>query len=151
MRFTLSSLVVLTLIVGLFAAPIPKGKVKDEDTIQGTWQVELLDFGPGAPVPPFDFTQMKFTFKAGGKLTMNMGDMPPKEGEYKLDPAAKVKEIDLTDSSRVALGIYELEGNSLKMCIAEGENAVRPTEMKPDGKSIAVVTLKRVKEDKKEK
>ena len=152
MRFTFASSVVLAIVVGLVAAPIPKAKPpKDEEAIQGTWQIDKFDLGQGVPVPPLDFTQMRFTFKSGGKLTMSMGDMPLKEGEYKLDPAAKVKEIDMTESGRVAPGIYELEGDALKICIAEGKNAVRPTEMKPDGKRIAVITLKRVKEEKKEK
>jgi uncharacterized protein (TIGR03067 family) len=152
MRFALASAVLLATAVGVTAAPIPKAKVKDEESILGTWQVENLDFGPGTPVPPIDFKQMKFTFKAGGKLTMSMGDMPPKEGSYKLDPAAKVKAIDMTEANgRAAPGIYELDGDTLKICIAEGPDAVRPTELKPDGKRVAVVTLNRIKEEKKEK
>ncbi len=151
MRFSLASLIAVAFAFGLTAAPIPKGKVKDEDAIVGVWQVEKLDFGPGAPPRPLDVTQMKFEFKADGKTAMTMGEMPAKEGEYKLDPAAKVKTIDLTQDDRLAPGIYELDGDTLKMCIAEGQNAARPAEMKPDGMRVAVVTLKPIKEVKKDK
>ena len=152
MRYRLASLVVLAIVVGLVAAPIPKAKPpKDEEAIQGVWQVDKFDFGPGVPIPPLDFTQMRFTFKAGGKMAMTMGDMPGKEGDYKLDSAAKVKAIDMTESGRVSPGIYELDGDTLKICLAEGANVVRPTEMKPDAKGVAVVTFKRVKDEKKEK
>ncbi len=151
MRYRLASLVVLAIVVGLVAAPIPKAKPKDEDKIVGVWQVDSADFGPGIPAPPIDIKQMRLEFKAGGKMAMTMGDMPGKEGEYKLDSAAKVKAIDMTASGRVSPGIYELDGDTLKICLAEGANAVRPTEMKPDAKGVAVVTLKRVKEEKKEK
>ena len=151
MRFTLASLALFAFAFGLTAAPIPKGKVKDEEAIVGVWQIESLDFGPGVPAPPVDFKQMRLEFKAGGKMAMTMGDMPGKEGEFKLDAAAKVKAIDMTETGRVSPGIYELDGDSLQICLAEGANAVRPTEMKPDGMRVAVVTLKRVKAEKKDK
>ncbi len=80
-----------------------------------------------------------------------MGDSPAKEGEYKLDPAAKVKTINLTKNGRVSPGIYELDGDTLRICLAEGTAAARPTEMKPDAKSVALVTFKRVKAEKKDK
>ena len=149
MRFALAPLVLLATMLGLSAAPIPKTKPKDEEAIQGTWQVETFDFGPGVPKPPFDVTKIRLTFKADGKMTMTMSDLPPKDGEYKLDSSAKVKAIDMTESGQIAQGIYELNGDTLKMCITEGANAVRPTEMKPVGMSTAMVVLKRVKDEKK--
>ena len=151
MRFPLGSLALFAFALALTAAPIPKGKVKDEEAIVGIWQIESLDFGPGVPAPPLDFKQMRLEFKAGCKMAMTMGEMPAKEGEYKLDTAAKVKTIDMTESGRLSPGIYELDGDTLKICLAEGANAVRPTEMQPDGMRVAVVTLKRVKVEKKDK
>ena len=76
-----------------------------------------------------------------------------KQGEYKLDPTAKPKAIDLVEpnGSRNTPGIYELDGDTLKICIAEGQNAVRPTAFKPDGMRMPVVTFKRVTEAKKDK
>ena len=154
MRYPLAFSVVLAIAVGLSAAPIPKGKVKvkDEDGIQGTWQADKFDFGPCVPIPPpRAITQMQFTFKGGGKMTMSVGEKPPREGEYKLDPTAKVKEIDLVASGRVSPGIYELDGDTLKICMPQKSKAPRPIEMKPDGNQVVVITFKRVKEEKKEK
>ena len=152
MRFALASAVFLASVLGVVAAPIPKAKVKDEEAIVGTWHIEKLDFGPGRPLPPIDVTKLKVAFQAEGKMVMTMGDVPHQEGTYNLDPAAKVKAIDfLQDQGRTALGIYELDGDMLNICIAEGADAVRPTEMKPEGLKVAVMTLKRVKEEKKVK
>ncbi len=149
MRFALATLAASAIAFGLFAAPIPKvkEKVKDEDAFVGVWQVEKFDFGPGAPVPPLDFTQMQFTFGAEGRLAMTIGALPPKESTYKLDAAAKVKTIDLTENNQVVPGIYTLDGDALQLCFGEGKSTPRPTEFKAgDGK--IVVTLKRVKKAK---
>ncbi len=154
MRFTLA---LFAFAFGLTAAPIPKVKPKDEDAIVGIWQVLVIDLAPGVPIPPIDYTQTRFEFKAGGKFKISgkkvipKGEMPAFEGEYKLDPTAKAKAIDTTHRGHVSPGIYELDGDSLKICLDEGDNAVRPTEMKPEGKWGAVVTLKRIKEEKKDK
>jgi uncharacterized protein (TIGR03067 family) len=154
MRFTLASLVVFAVAVGLIAAPTPKDKekVKDEDAIQGTWKIESYDTGgrPGGPQKE-ELEKMWLIFKKDSKMEMTGGPGGlSREGEYKMDPAAKPKSIDLITDGRTAPGIYELDGDTLKLCIAEGKDAKRPTELKPDGMWIAVVTLKRVKEEKKE-
>lgn len=153
MRFLLP--VSLLLACGLaLAAPIPKDKdkpKKDEDAIQGVWQLDAIDAGPGVPAPPPGGPMIRFTFK-DGKLEVSMGGQPMgKQGDYKLDPAAKPKSIDLVEGGgQNAPGIYELDGDTLKICLAEGQNAVRPTEFKPDGKRVVVVTFKRVKDEKKD-
>jgi uncharacterized protein (TIGR03067 family) len=137
----------------VLAAPVPKDKdkpTKDEDAIQGVWQLDKFE-GMEAP-PPEIIGKLHFVFK-DGKLDVTMSGMPrDKQGTYKLDPAAKPKTIDLiAGDERPAPGIYELDGDTLKICLAEGPNAARPTEFKPDGKRVAVVTFKRMKEDKKDK
>ena len=82
MRFHLASLGVLAIVVGLVAAPIPKAKPpKDEEAIQGVWQVDKFD-SDGAPVPsPAEAAQMKFTFKEG-KMAMTQGGKSVIEGTY---------------------------------------------------------------------
>jgi uncharacterized protein (TIGR03067 family) len=150
MRFVLSALVVAATTTLAFAQA--KEKAKDEDAIQGTWKVEKFDLGvPGGPSKD-ELKTMRFVFKKDGKMAMAVGPRgEKKEGEYKMDPAAKMKTIDWVRGDRIQLGIYELDGDTLKICISEGgQKGVRPSEMKPDGKNIAVFTLKRVKEEKKE-
>ena len=157
MRFTFASFVAVAVTFGVTAAPVPKVKPIDEDTIVGVWQVVAIDLAPGVPIPPIDHKQTRFEFKAGGKFKISgkkvipKGEMPAYEGEYKLDPTAKAKAIDMTHKGRVLPGIYELDGDSLKICVDEGDNSVRPTEMKPDCPHAAVATLKRIKDEKKDK
>jgi uncharacterized protein (TIGR03067 family) len=139
----------------LVAAPIPKDKekVKDEDAILGTWAIDKFDNGggPGGPSAE-DIAKIRFIFKKDGKLTLTGGpNGEEKETEYKVDPAAKVKAIDLIMDGRTAQGIYELDGDTLKLCVTEGDKAGRPEEFKPDGKLTAVVTFRRVKDEKKDK
>jgi uncharacterized protein (TIGR03067 family) len=153
MRTALSALVVFAAGFGLIAAPTPKEKekVKDDEAILGTWSIEKFDAGENAPPPPIDITKIRFTFKKDGKMEMTGGpNGESREGDYKLDPAAKPKSIDLINMGRTAPGIYELDGDTFKLCMTEGANAARPEEFKPDGKRAVVVTFKRVKEDKKE-
>ena len=132
------------------AAPIPKEKdkpkPKDEDAIQGTWQLDTLDAGGVAP-PPVELQKIRFNFKDGGLEVTH--DMMPrdKKGTYRLDPTAKPKTIDLVEGNgQTALGIYELDGDTFKICLAEGQNAARPTEFKPAGARVVVVTFKRMTE-----
>lgn len=150
MRRFLAMLTVIT-VTGCLPAADP---AKDEDAILGTWKVEKFDLGvPGGPSRE-ELETMRFIFKKDGKMAMAAGPRgETKEGEYKMDPAAKVKTIDLVTVHRTQLGIYELNGDTLKICMTEGgqKDAKRPTEMKPDGKNIAVFTLKRVKDEKKDK
>jgi uncharacterized protein (TIGR03067 family) len=72
------------------------------------------------------------------------------EATIKLDPTVKPKAVDKTvtmgtGKGETFLGIYELDGDQLTICIAWG-NKERPTEFagKEDGKAILVV-YKRVK------
>lgn len=153
MRFTLTALVLSALTIGLNAAPVPKEKekVKDEDAIQGTWQVESFDMGgaPGGP-PQAEITKMQLIFKDGKVAAVRAGQREKDELDYKLDTTTKPKSLDLIERGRSMLAIYELDGDILKFCMAEGKDSVRPTEFKADGKNIAVITLKRVKDEKKE-
>lgn len=161
MRRTLASVVAAAFAFGavglvgyVLAAPVPKekGKVKDEDAIQGTWKVETFDLGgaAGGP-PPGEVTKLKLTFK-DGKVAADRGDGKPDAIDYKIDPSTTPKSLDLIEKSNPMLAIYELEGDTLKICVSEGgAKGVRPAEMKSDGKNVAVITLKRVKEDKDEK
>jgi len=50
MRYLFASLIAITTLVSLSAAPIPKEKAKSNDVeaIQGNWQLEKLDMGGSA-------------------------------------------------------------------------------------------------------
>lgn len=150
--------------VGLFAsalvaAPVPKDKekTKDEDAIQSTWKADKFENAgaPGGP-PPGELEKIRFVFEKDGKLRVTGGPSGDEmTGTYKLDPAAKLKAIDMvvkdpSGREHTALGVYELDGDTLKLCFSDGDNKPRPEELKPDGKGVAVVTFTRVKDEKKD-
>ena len=138
------------------AAPVPKAKdtaKKDEDAIQGVWKLEKFDIGGAVPFPPGALQAIHYTFKDGNLGVTHAGQLREKQGTYKLDPTAKLKAIDLTEggNGRTTPGIYELDGDTLKVCLAQGPTPVRPTEFKADGMGVTVVTFKRVADEKKDK
>jgi uncharacterized protein (TIGR03067 family) len=119
----------------LMAADDPKGDVakKEQEKLQGIWKVVSGEQG-GKPLPDGALS-LKFVF-AGEKV---------KTGEestsYRLDPAATPRRIDLTnDQKETMLGIYQLDGDRLKICYSDpGEK--RPTEFatKPGAKMLLFV------------
>jgi uncharacterized protein (TIGR03067 family) len=74
-----------------------------------------------------------------------------KEFSFKLDPAKRPKAIDLAvsdeqDKGKIGHGIYDLDGDRLKICFPQDANAEneRPTAFKSEaGSRLVLVTLKR--------
>lgn len=138
----------------LVAAPIPKDKekVKDEAAILGSWSIDKFDAGGEKPPPGDQVAAIRFVFADKGVFKMTGGPVERGEGTFKLDPAAKVKTIDISLDGKQMLGLYELDGDTLKLCIPDRPDSPRPDEIKADGKArISVVTFKRVKDEKKDK
>ena len=75
-----------------------------------------------------------------GKYTLTPKTGDAIEGSLTLDATKQPKTIDLDVNGRVLKGIYELDGDSLKMCYNLNDEA-RPTEFvsKPDSGLIVVV------------
>ena len=64
------------------------------------------------------------------------------ESEYKTDAAAKPAAIDMKFEGHTTLGIYDVNGNRLRLCLVEGDKA-RPKEFSSEG-DATLMTLKRV-------
>jgi uncharacterized protein (TIGR03067 family) len=67
-----------------------------------------------------------------------------------VDPAKTPKTIDLTvkvdDKTFTLLGIYQLENDDLKLCLAAEPGVKRPTEFKTEnGAGVGLFVLKREK------
>lgn len=129
------------------AAPVPKEKpkVKDEDAIQGTWLMQKYE---GDDTPP-DVGPIRITF-TDGQMAIDLGGQHTDKGTYKLDPTAKVKAIDLIHGNETTPAIYELDGDTLRICVPDTPKQGRPTEFK-GGKVSSLITLNRDKDGKKEK
>jgi uncharacterized protein (TIGR03067 family) len=115
------------------------GAAKELARFKGSWMVISAEKA-GMPVPEEIRTSIKVRFE-GAKITLEILGQT-KEGSFKVDPTKKPATIDLTIEDKTALGIYQLDKNTLKLCTAEpGEP--RPKDFKAEGDKQLLVTLKR--------
>jgi uncharacterized protein (TIGR03067 family) len=126
----------------LVAADAPQEAVKKEkEKLKGTWTLVSLE-ERGKQVPPLD---LKFTFE-DEKFIHHEGTKNPKEGTYQLDPTKTPRAIDISEAGRVVgYGIYQLDGDTLTLCVARA-NATRPTAFATaDGTPTVLIVFKRAK------
>jgi uncharacterized protein (TIGR03067 family) len=121
---------------------------KDRDTLQGEWRI-LKAYDNGEKVPVLDIKDMTIKF-AGGTVVVREGNKVQDRFTIKLDPSKKPKAIDflVTEGKKKGstdLGIYLLEGDSLKLSIKEG-GPERPKEFASKaGSKIFYLELQRIK------
>jgi uncharacterized protein (TIGR03067 family) len=149
------SLVALFCAVGL-AASGGSGTLADEKAhvekevrkFQGAWTIESSETG-GKKLPAGDLKGLIVTFE-GDKHTVKKGDEVVQVGTQKLDPSQSPKAIDVImtegpNKGAVMLGIYEIDGDTLKVCF-DPNGKKRPTEFKSaPGSENFVNVHKRVK------
>jgi len=117
------------------------------DALNGTWVPSSAELG-GQPLPEDARKSIKLELK-DGKYTLTLGQRVDR-GTVKADPSAKPKTMDITgvegpNQGKKFLAIYELEGDSLRICYDLAGKA-RPTEFKaPPGSQRFLVTYKREK------
>jgi uncharacterized protein (TIGR03067 family) len=129
-------------------APAPAAKTtvpstrSDDSNIQGTWRVIFAEdsgrTGPSEALRDIRFviTKDKMTMESGGRK---------QESTYTLDPSTSPKSIDLTTNGRTQPGIYDLQGDTLRICFSENTDK-RPTafDSQPDSVNDVVLTMKRM-------
>jgi uncharacterized protein (TIGR03067 family) len=121
---------------------------KEVKKFQGTWTIESSKSG-GKELPANELKGLIVTFE-GDKHTVKKGDEVIQVGTQKLDPSKSPKTIDVTmtegpNKGTVMLGIYEINGDTLKVCF-DPEGKKRPTEFKSaPGSENFVNVHKRVK------
>jgi uncharacterized protein (TIGR03067 family) len=117
---------------------------KEKARFVGTWKVTKL----ASPKGDQDVAGATLMFNKDGTLEFRHGD-ETKKATFKLNPAAKPHEIDVTpdeDANKLFLGIYQLEKNTLKLCIDVGQNSQRPTEFTaPEGANRILLLLEKGK------
>jgi uncharacterized protein (TIGR03067 family) len=135
--------------VGLFlGADAPKHDVnKDNEKLQGAWKaVAAQHRGSSDP----DAQQHRLIF-SGDEFSVKKGEETMIKGKFKIDSSKKPREIDMefTEAKRenlngkTALGIYELDGDTLKWCWNEPGGTERPKKFSSEAHLL--VTLKRDK------
>jgi uncharacterized protein (TIGR03067 family) len=129
-------------------------KVKDESNkLQGNWSIAEAE-RDGMKAPEDEIKKITLTIK-GDKLvarrTENAGKPEEKvyDMSFTIDPTQKPKWIDVTytDGERKgesSQGIYDLEGNTLKICMSRGNTRPNDFETKAESQRHLMV-LKRQK------
>jgi uncharacterized protein (TIGR03067 family) len=98
----------------------------DLDKLRGTWAtVSLVSDGKtladeNTPAAKGPATTLVYE---GTKWMIKVGDKVVASGVFKIDPTKSPKEIDIMDESgrvndKTKLGIYELDGDTYKFCLA---------------------------------
>ncbi|GAB5440606.1 MAG: hypothetical protein Fues2KO_09550 [Fuerstiella sp.] len=143
-----ASFLVVTLTWSPASQNDPGGEVRKEQTaadyknVQGTWRVILAeDSGRTGPQDTLRdirvvITRNAFNMEVAGRTN---------ESTYKLDPTTTPRSIDLTSEGRTTPGIYDLQGDTLRICMSEDTDQ-RPTafDSQPNSINDVVLTLKRM-------
>ena len=131
----------------LAAAGAYAGGTEDRKRIQGAWDVmSVTDGGRAVPAEKLKGAQIILT---KDELIAIMEGEKKVIGTYTLNPSEKPKHIDLkTEGKYVMKGIYELDGNSLKLCFNEDPTGARATafESKKGSPNDLLFVLKRKKD-----
>ena len=125
---------------------------EDKQAIQGTWKLTSAEGGGPGGLTAEEVQKLKaakFVFTAD-KVTIEPEGAGPQPAEYKLDPTKEPKQIDVTpeegppnEKGKVQPGIYNLEGDVLKLCLPTPPDRVRPTELAGKVGKTMLLTLKR--------
>jgi uncharacterized protein (TIGR03067 family) len=139
---------VTLLVAGLLAGAQADDAKGEQEKLKGTWTLVAAERG-GQKAEEDRIKDIKLTV-AGDKITLKTpnGD---NVSTFKLDPAKKPKAIDIipTDGpnkGKPRPGIYELDGDTLKLCYNAEPDQDRPTEFatKPGARQMLMI-LKRDK------
>jgi uncharacterized protein (TIGR03067 family) len=138
--------------LGALALLLGVGGARGEDTkeaakqVQGTWEYTSFKLDGKTPAK-FEDTKVTVTVE-GDKFTVKAGEKVVKSGTIKLDPKNE-KAIDVVYDQEgkgiTALGIYEIDGDTAKLCLDPAGKA-RPREFKSEANSgLLYLTAKRVR------
>lgn len=115
------------------ALPPVASPPSDSDAIQGVWQ-RVASASPNY-----------LLVIDGNRLTVQQDADQLEYGTFTLDATATPKTINARFENGLGFGIYELTGDTLRLCISEpGAAAARPTQFQSFGKSVVLAEFRRV-------
>jgi uncharacterized protein (TIGR03067 family) len=146
--WVITSLVVLAATVPAVAGdPSVNTSEKQKKLLQGTWKGVSLEGPDGQPLP--EIAEMTRVVVEGDKWTVFRGEQQT-DCTFAFDPTGTPKTLDLTEEEggkqAVTLCLYELDGDTLKICRPAPPPRREPRPAKfASGDGNAVMTLKREK------
>jgi uncharacterized protein (TIGR03067 family) len=126
---------------------------KEMKMLEGTWKVVSVESN-GRKAADDEIKDFHYVYGADGKWKLMNGDQTLSEGTYKLDPSKSPKTIDYAiekapverDKGKSSLGIYELDGDRLRVCRAWPGKDKRSAEFAAGADSECILAeYKRVK------
>ena len=116
-------------VFGAQDAALSEKEQKELAKLQGTWAVVSVE-RDGKPLKPDEIKNAKLVIN-GANYTLTLGEETI-QGTYKLQPAKNPKAIDANrtkgpDQGKTVQGIYQLDGDTLKMCYHAPGKDSRPT------------------------
>lgn len=103
----------------------------DKNPLEGVWVAQSIE-ADSKPAPAESVKRMRFTFKGDKVLVRgNFNDDREEEGAYKADFKQSPKHLEFTlpKAEKPILGIYEVDGDELKICLRHASSSDgRPTE-----------------------
>ena len=114
---------------------------KDMDALQGKWQLVSMQRDGEA----VDVSKDACRVITGDKYELTLRPGLTIKGTYKIDPSTKPKKMETTASNgpykdQEILGIYEIDGDTLKICYAP-PGKERPTEFKSKEGAGCILTV----------
>jgi uncharacterized protein (TIGR03067 family) len=143
----------MTATVLLLALTLPADQPKDVakkdlEKLQGTWILSELEIN-GERIPDEKIKGTTLTIK-GARYTVKVKDRSHAV-TIKLDPTRKPKAIDMyfpdgPELPKLAKGIYEIDGDTFRLCRHQAAGEARPREFVTQANTgLFIVVWKRVK------
>jgi uncharacterized protein (TIGR03067 family) len=129
----------LALAAGLLIAADAKDDAREElKKWQGSWTTTAEYNGEKSP-------DKFITSIKDDKFTVKLGDKIIDSGTFKLGVDKKLKTIDATsdfgpNKGNILLGIYEMDGDTIKVCFAEKERPKEFSAKKDSGQVLNTMT-----------
>jgi uncharacterized protein (TIGR03067 family) len=120
----------------------------EADLFKGVWSLTALDT-PDQKTPKDDLKGVEVVFE-GDAYRQTKGEVL-EDGKFKIFPDKKPREIDFAiksgqDKGKDQLGIYQFDGDTLKICVAKAGSKTRPTDFALEsGTDRILLVLKRAK------
>ena len=148
MRNSIRVVLSFALVVVVAATAGGQDAKKEQEKMAGKWTIESREES-GKATPAEQLKTMTLTLD-GDKFSIKDGDKVVQAGTYTVDPSQTPKTFNAAvtegeGKGTTMLGIYELDGDTLKGCFDQ-EGKKRPVEFKtPEGSKVVLMVHKRVK------